>query len=318
MRSASKTWIKAGGAVAASAALVMPLTASPAGAATAAATQLNGSWAPFDRCPVDAPAMLAADGDTDVPLCVTSTSPNGSIKLGNTEATTGSTNLQFGVIQHPAEGTYTVVPPAAGSLITGKTTIPGGLLGIMCPSNVPVVSAVCGQITNATLNKVTATVESAGTPTDFSLVAGISSGPIVKLPVKIRLENPLLGSNCYIGSSSNPVLLRPGNISAPSFAASRFDADGTPDQDEGSLIQIALSGAAQGDSQFSVPKAAGCGLGGLLSWAIDLKVGLPAAAGSSNLVLNDAKTYTAGLTAPGLSVPDAGKELSESWHSAVK
>ena len=65
MRSASKTWIKAAGAVTASAALVMPLTASPAGAATTAATQLNGGWAPFDRCPVDAPAMLAADGDGD-------------------------------------------------------------------------------------------------------------------------------------------------------------------------------------------------------------------------------------------------------------
>ncbi|MFE4212912.1 hypothetical protein [Streptomyces sp. NPDC056844] len=317
MRPVSTTWIKAGGAVAASAALVMPLTATPAGAATAAA-QLNGSWAPFDRCPVDAPAMLATDGDTDVPLCVTSTSPNGTIKLGNTTATTGSTNLQFGVIQHPAEGTYTVVPPAAGSIISGKTTIPGGLLGIMCPSNVPVVSAVCGQITDATLNKVTATVESAGTPTDFSLVAGISSGPIVKLPVKIRLENPLLGSNCYIGSSSNPVLLRPGNISAPTMAASRFNGDGSANPDEGALIRIALSGAAQGDSQFSVPKASGCGLGGLLSWAIDLKVGLPAAAGSNNLVLNDAKTYTAGLTAPGVSVPNAGKELAASWHSAVK
>ncbi|MFD9807041.1 hypothetical protein ACFWZZ_23190 [[Kitasatospora] papulosa] len=317
MRPASKTWIKAAGAVAASAALVMPLTATPAGAATAAA-QLNGSWAPFDRCPVDAPAMLATDGDVDVPLCVTSTSPSGTIKLGNVTATTGSTNLQFGVVQHPAEGTYTVVPPAAGSIVSGKTTIPGGLLGIMCPSNVPVVSAVCGQITNATLNKVTATVESAGTPTEFSLVAGISSGPIVKLPVKIRLQNPLLGSNCYIGSSSNPVLLRPGNLSAPGISASRFNADGSENPDEGSMIQIALSGAAQGDSQFSVPKASGCGLGGILSWAIDLKVGLPAAAGSNNLVLNDAKTYTAGLTAPGLSVPDAGKELAEGWHSAVK
>ncbi|MCM2410441.1 MULTISPECIES: hypothetical protein [unclassified Streptomyces] len=317
MRPAPKTWIKAAGATVASAALIMPLSASPAGAA-AAATQLNGGWAPFDRCPVDAGAMLATDGDTDVPLCVSSSSPNGTIKLGNVTATTGSTNLQFGVIQHPAEGTYTVVPPAAGSIISGKTTIPGGLLGIMCPSNVPVISAVCGQITDATLNKVTATVESAGTPTDFSLVAGISSGPIVSLPVKIRLDNPLLGSKCYIGSNSAPVVLHPGNLSAPTLAATRYNGDGSANADEGSIIQLGLTGAAQGDSQFSVPKANGCGLGGILSWAIDLKVGLPAGAGSNNLVLNDAKTYTAGLTAPGLSVPNAGKELAQAWHSAVK
>ncbi|MFD3652992.1 hypothetical protein [Streptomyces sp. NPDC058620] len=316
MRPATKTWTKGAFAVAASAALVMPLAATPAGAATAAA-QLNGGWAPFDRCPVDAPAMLAADGDTNVPLCVTSVSPNGSIKLGNTTATTGSTNMQFGVIQHPAEGTYTVVPPAAGSLVSGETTIPGGLLGIMCPSNIPVVSAVCGQITNATLNKVTATVVSAGAPTEFSLVAGITSGPIVRLPVRIHLENPLLGSNCYIGTNSAPVVLRPGNASAPTLGVNRFDGDGTANQDEGSMIGFALTGAAQGDSTFAVPKATGCGLAGLLSWAIDLKVGLPAASGSNKLVLNDAKTYTAGLTAPGLVTPNAGKVLSDNWHSAV-
>ncbi|CAM5718472.1 hypothetical protein SALBM217S_01688 [Streptomyces griseoloalbus] len=32
------------------------------GTATAADPALNGEWAPFTRCPVDAPAMLAADG----------------------------------------------------------------------------------------------------------------------------------------------------------------------------------------------------------------------------------------------------------------
>ncbi|WP_327707736.1 hypothetical protein OG912_01185 [Streptomyces sp. NBC_00464] len=317
MRSVSKNWIKGSAAVAASAALVMPLAATPAGAATAAA-QLNGAWAPFDRCPVDNPAMLATDGETDIPLCVTSASPNGSIKLGNTTATTGSTNLQFGVIQHPAQGTYTVVPPPAGSIISGETTIPGGLLGIMCPSNVPVVSAVCGQITNATLNKVTATVESAGTPSDFSLVAGMSSGPIVKLPIRIRLDNPLLGSKCYLGTNSNPILLNPGNLSAPSLGVTRFDGDGTANQEEGSMIKFGLTGAAQGDSTFAVPKASGCGLVGTLSWAIDLKVGLPAASGTNNLVLNNAETSTAGLAAPGIVVPNAGKLLAENWHSAVK
>ncbi|THA79510.1 hypothetical protein E6R60_03110 [Streptomyces sp. A0642] len=316
MRPVPKSWRKGLFAAATAAAVVVPVAASPAGATTAA-TQLNGSWAPFSRCPVDNPAMLATDGEDEIALCVTSTSPNGTIKLGNTTATTGATNLQFGVIQHPAEGTYTVVPPAGGSIISGATTIPGGLLGLACPSNIPIVSGICRQITDASLNKVTATVESAGTPTDFDLVAGLSSGPIVSLPVRIHLENPFLGSNCYLGSASNPIVLHPGNLSAPTLGVTLFDPDGATNPD-GSLLQISLTGAAQGDSTFSVPKSSGCGLGGILNGVLDLKTGLPAASGKNNLVLNNASTYTAGLSAPGLVVPDAGKILSQNWHAGVK
>ncbi|MDP5316556.1 hypothetical protein P8A21_34930 [Streptomyces poriferorum] len=316
MRPVLKSWRTGLLAAAATAALVVPVIASPAGAA-AAAPQLNGNWAPFNRCPVDAPAMLATDGDSEIALCVTSTSPSGTIKLGNTTATTGATNLQFGVVQHPAEGTYSVVPPAAGSIISDRTTIPGGLIGLMCPSDIPFVTSICNQITNGTLNKVTATVESAGAPKDFDLVAGLSSGPIVSLPIRIHLENPFLGSGCYLGSSSNPIVLHPGNLSQPELGVTLFDPNGATNP-EGSLIQFALTGASQGDSTFSVPKSSGCGLGGLLNGVLDLKTGLPAGSGKNNLVLNNASTYTVGLTAPGAVVPDAGKILSDNWHSAVK
>ena len=31
-------------------------------------------------------------------------------------------------------------------------------------------------------------------------------GVALKLPVKVHLENPFLGSSCYVGSSSNPII----------------------------------------------------------------------------------------------------------------
>ncbi|MET8572445.1 hypothetical protein [Streptomyces sp. NPDC004783] len=288
------------------------------GTATAAAAVPNGEWAPFTRCPVDAPAMLAADGLTRTPQCVVSSSPSGSIKLGKTTVTTGRTNLQIGVVQN-SDGTSSVVAPAGGALVADSATVPGGLLGLMCPSNIPVVTAICEQLDDSSLNKITATVESVGTPYAFDQTAGIlTDQPIVAIPVRIHLENPFLGSKCYIGTADNPVVLRPENRQFPEFGMSFFRGDGTA-ADDGEMSRISLTGATQNDSTFTVPGASGCGLGlfGLIDAAVNAKTGLPSASGNNSLTLNDTRTYLAGLNAPGTFAPDAGKRLSQNWHSAV-
>ncbi|MGW8761047.1 hypothetical protein ACWGN5_00965 [Streptomyces sp. NPDC055815] len=288
------------------------------GTATAATPQLNGDWAPFDRCPVDAPAVLAADGLDKSPQCVSSSSAGGSIKLGNTTVVTGRTNLQFAVIQN-ADGTNTVVPPPAGALIADPATVPGGLLGLMCPSDIPFITDICRQLSDANLNKITATMESVGTPSDFDQIAGVLTDmPIVTVPVRIHLENPFLGSNCYIGTKSNPILLHPSNKTAPDFSVERYSGDGTPNE-EGDMSRLNLLGSTQVDTTFAVPGASGCGLGlGLVNGAVNLKTGLPAAAGRNSLTLNNTQTYLTGLYAPGVLAPDAGKVFSQNWHSAVR
>ncbi|MFF8096379.1 hypothetical protein [Streptomyces sp. NPDC016675] len=290
------------------------------GTATAAAAAVpNGEWAPFTRCPVDAPAMLAADGLARTPQCVVSTSPSGSIKLGKTTVTTGRTNLQIGVVQN-SDGTSTVVAPAGGALVADSATVPGGLLGLMCPSNIPAITAICEQLSNSTLNKITATVESVGAPYDFDQTAGIlTDQPIVAIPVRIHLENPFLGSKCYIGTATKPIVLRPENRQFPEFGMSFFRGDGTVAED-GEMSRINLTGATQNDSSFAVPGASGCGLGlfGLIDAAVNAKTGLPSAAGNNSLTLNNAQTHLAGLNAPGTVAPDAGKHLSRNWHSAVE
>lgn len=295
----------------------IPLSTSPASAASA--QEMSGNWAPFTRCPVDDPAMLAADGKTEIAICVASHSTSGSIKLGNTEATTTANDLQFGVVRNTATGASTIVAPEGGALVGAPTEIPGGLLGLMCPADVPVVSGICNQLTDISLNRVVATVEPAGTPRNFDLTAGMQSGkPIVDIPVRIRLQNTFLGSKCYIGTTSNPVVLRPQNLTAPALASQRFGPDGAADS-LGFLNRVALTGNDQGDAAFAVPGTSGCGPLGLgeLNWAVNLKTSLPSAAGNNNLVLNDAATYTAGLAAPGSSVPDAGRLLAENWHAGV-
>ncbi|MER5634351.1 hypothetical protein CP967_02655 [Streptomyces nitrosporeus] len=285
------------------------------GTATAA-TQLNGHWAPFDRCPVDAPAMLAADGVETVATCIASSSAGGSIKLGNTEVVTGSTDLQLGVLQR-SDGTTSLVAPAEGALVADSATVPGGLLGLMCPSNIPVVSAVCASITNADLNRITATIEPAGAPRDFNMGAAFTTDvPILTLPVRVHLKNPLLGDKCYLGTTADPILLKPKNVTAPSLSLQQFAGDGTPD-DSGEMGRYTFAGADQADTAFAVPGASGCGAG-LLNWAVNLKTGLPSASGNNNVVLNDASTYFASPYAPASLAPDEGKALSRFWHSAVR
>ncbi|MFD6359990.1 hypothetical protein ACFWFX_09060 [Streptomyces roseolus] len=288
------------------------------GTATAATPVLNGGWAPSTRCPVDAAPMISADGLDTSPQCVVSYSLSGSIKLGNTTVPTGKTNLQIGVVQN-ADGTNSVVAPAGGALIADSATVPGGLMGLMCPSDIPFVTDICRKLSDANLNKITATMESVGTPSEFDQIAGVlTDQPIVTIPVRIRLQNPFLGDNCYIGSKSNPILLRPKNLTAPGFGATRFDGDGTA-AEEGEMSRLDLLGATQYDDGFSVPGASGCGLGwfGIIDAAVNLKTGLPSGAGKNKLLLNDTQTHLTGLFAPGVLAPDAGKVFSRNWHSAV-
>ncbi|PCG83752.1 hypothetical protein CIB93_22760 [Streptomyces sp. WZ.A104] len=283
------------------------------GSATAA-TQLNGDWAPFDRCPVDAPAMLAADGIDAIATCIASGSVTGSITLGKSHVTTGTTDLQLGVIQR-SDGTTSLVAPPEGALTADPAEIPGGLLGLMCPSGIPLVSVICRQLTDNDLNRVTATIEPAGAPRDFNMSAAFSTGePILTIPVRIHLKNPFLGDKCYIGTTADPVLLKPQNLNAPSISLQRFAADGTRD-DAGEMGRYTFAGADQGDADFAVPGASGCGAG-LLDWAVNLKTGLPSAAGKNSVTLDDTSTYFGSPYDPAGLAPNEGRKLSEFWHSA--
>jgi hypothetical protein len=291
------------------AALALFLPASGA----SAATTLKGDWAPFNRCPVENSAMLAADGSSELAFCLASDSPSGSITLGNLTVSSGDVNLQAGVLENTSTGAFTVVSPSGGALVAAPVQVPGGLLGLVCPSSVPVVSAVCAGITSSALNTITAVVQPAGSPSGFSLAAGLSEGvPIITVPVKIQLQNPLLGSNCYVGSNSNPILLTPENLTAPNISAEFFDANGTPDP-SGVMESIVSTGGTEGAGSAAIPGATGCGLLGALDLAVDLKVGLPSPAGKSSFTLDNASSFFAGLTSPGAN---DGKLLAQYWNSA--
>ena len=249
-----------------------------------------GAWTPFNRCPVDDPAMLATDGVNLVSICLASNSTHGSIQIGLLPpTTTGNSNLQGGLIGNLNTGEFTFIPPAGGALV--------------------------GDPVNVTVGSVsaTATIESAGTPTDFDLFAGLSLGaPILTLPTKIHLTNgsPVdLGPTCFIGSDMDPMVLHPANIdiSGAMLSLESFDPDGTLNPN-GPLAELVVSGTIQGDSIFAVPVSQGCQG---LEPVINALLGLPSPSGMNVLVLDDASSA---LALP--QVPLTGQQFADAWHTA--
>jgi len=298
----------------ATAAVLIPLSA--ASASVHQSVRLNGGWAPFNRCPVTSTAMLQADGVNETPLCVASSSASGTIKIGNLAPSTSQSDLQFGLISSSAG--FTIIPPQQGAVQSAPVRQPGGLSGMLCPSTKPPLRALCKTLAHdRNLNKVIATLGSAGAPSDFNLAAGLSKGiPIVTLPVKIHLQNPLLGTRCYIGTNANPIVLHPENATNPVVQSESFDGNGTPDP-TGVMFAIFSNGGTQQDTSFSVPAATGCGAGGRFDGPINLKGGLPSPARQNSLVLTNASAFLTGLSDPAAAAPNAGADLSNFWHSAI-
>jgi hypothetical protein len=296
----------------AGAVVVLAAVAAPA---AASAGTLAGEWASFSGCPVDAPSMLAADGATVIAACLGGGAPDGSITMGGTTMSVGAVRLQFGALNQG--GTYSLVQPASGGLSGDPITVPGGLLGLMCPSDIPVISQICDAVVGSPLNKVTATLEPAGPATDFNLTAAVSTGtPIMTLPVKIHLQNPFLDSNCYIGSNSEPMVLKVANQTRPAAKFGRFDADGTPNP-AGEMNYTDLSGANVADTTFAVPAARSCGLFGLIDSVVNARQGLPSPSGSNSLTLNGTGFRLGGFANPRAFAPTEGRQLAARWHAAA-
>jgi hypothetical protein len=278
-----------------------------ASAASATATTLSAPWTPYTNCPVNEPAML--EGPAGNYGCVQSSSPSGTFKIGQTVVTTGNTELQFGLV---GSGPSATVVPATGgrTLVAAPAEVPGGLIGLMCPSNVLLVSQLCELATKNGLNGITAKVELAGTPSHFDFGAGLRTGePVITLPVKLHLENPLLGSSCYIGSDSEPIVLRPETTKVGGKHTTIKEYSGF------NILFSTVNGSTLGDSTFAVPGANGCGglLAAVVDAAIDLKQGLPSASGNNDLVMNEA---TANATLVIYGKP-TGQQFAAAWNAAV-
>jgi hypothetical protein len=173
-----------------------------------------------------------------------------------------------GALREP-EGTF-IPPRGTNGFFAEPVRVPGGLLGFELPFE---------------FEKVTATAELAGTPEQIIIRPGDQT---ISMPLKVRLSNPLIGRNCHIGSNRNPVRLNliPGTTSPPPPNRPITGRFGTIEFIPPNLL-ISREGIDV-ENSFSIPGAQECG--GLLeinNVLVDLKLGLPSAAGNNTAIINN-------------------------------
>jgi hypothetical protein len=263
----------------------------PASQALAASHHPTGEFASFGECPLSHPALGA---------CVFSESNGGFFQVGKKTVPLKNPVILQGGLEFNEKGESTFVGAENGETLS-KTPqpVPGGLLGIEAPKSWP---KFLQDLFNETINKgftgVTATVELAGPASSVKINTVnllIESGTALSLPTKIKLDNPFLGSNCYIGSNSKPVVIdfTTGETSPPPPNKPIHGSAGTLTVNETATL-ITLSGGSLVNNSFAAPGASGCG--GLFSFLIDpfvnSLIGLPSPAGTNAAVL-EGKLQTA-------------------------
>jgi len=259
--------------------------------ATSASAALTGEYARFATCPLSNP---------EVGTCLYAETRSGSFTIGNKAVPIKNpVVLKGGLIPPPAESnTSTLVAPTDG-VVLSKTPqpVPGGLLGVTAPTWWP---QILRDLFNETINNgftgVTSTLELAGPPSSVKvslLAAFTGNGTAISMPVKVKLSNPFLGNNCYIGSNSNPIKLNltAGTTSPPPPNQPITGSTGVPELLQEGLLAVTNNRLV--DNAFAAPGANGCG-GILFSWAVDpfvnSIVGVPSPAGTNTAIL-EGTTY---------------------------
>lgn len=286
-----KTLLSAAAAVTLAAGLAAP---------TASAGTPSGPYAMFRFCPYTHP---------NVNSCVLNTTTSGSLTIGSTVMPIDKPIvLQGGVENLGPSPLYDAV--GAPTLDSPPGKVPGGLLGIMNPApNWPLPLWVLFWTIVNTANDVNATIEPVATiqtnfgnalfpPTDGS------DPTVATLAVRVKLDNPFLGNSCYIGSAQNPIILKlqagTTNPPLPNLPISGNPGTATTiiTDEENFIGYLQIDGNTLVDNAFAVPAAKGCGnvalglpivtelLDALVSGAVNLKVGLPSAAGNNTAIMS--------------------------------
>lgn len=263
----------------------------------AAALAHTGDFAKFNQCP---------SKTAGVEHCLLSETSSGEIVLGNKKTPIEHTvTLQGGYDEANEETGISAFVGASNGETLSKTpqNVPGGLLGIVPPeSSPPLVKLLSKYFFENKLTGVNATLELAKPASeiqisDFNLVN--EEGVALKLPVKVHLENPFLGSKCYVGSSSSPIIwnLTTGktNPLSPNTPISGFSGH-VKTKDELRIVEITENSLVE--NAWAAPSAEGCG--GILSFLVDpvinTMIGLPAGDGHNTAILNNT-IWTATATA---------------------
>jgi len=254
-----------------------------------ASAKLTGDFTQFSQCPYE---------NLEVKKCLYSETTGGEVVLGSKKVPIVNPAYLQGGFGRPNEETGVSKFFGAkngDTLSKSPQPVPGGLAGLVNCKEISnlVLRVTCEATFENGLTGVDSTLELAKPAGDIQInenALGEEIGVALKLPLRIHLENPLLGGECYVGSSSSPVIweLTTGITTPPSPNKSIQGYSGDLLLlEEGSVLR--LDNAVLVDNAWAAPAASGCG--GLFSFILDPIVnassGLPSAAGKNTAILKN-------------------------------
>jgi hypothetical protein len=268
----------------ASALVAMLAIASPA---LATEHHPTGEFAPFAQCPLSNP---------EVQQCIVAESSSGEFVVGKKTVPIEHTITLQGGIHEAVTGAQTFYGAENGDTISKtEQTVPGGLLGIVAPKTWPEwLQKWFNEFINKGFTGLTETTELAKPATDITInthnLLG-EKGVALGLPVKVKLNNILLGKECYIGSEAEPINLEltTGTTTPPEGETPNKPikgAKGTISFNK-EFTLITLSGGSLVDNTFSAPGVSGCGegLSAYVDPLVDSILGTPSPSGYNTAIL---------------------------------
>jgi hypothetical protein len=294
------------------AALIAPLGALGIASPTVAmaAKEPTGPYAVFKDCP-----RFTAG----VEFCQYSQITGGVVTLNRLSVPIVNTITWQGGISETSTGVETFIEAINGETFSREPqSVPGGLSSLIDCNEITghgfqdrTRRGLCeGLLEHSWWQGVNETTELAEPTSDVGLnrLAAAEGGIALSLPVRFHLESPLLGRDCYIGSSTEPIVfnLTWGTTSPPPPITPISGHFPTLEiLEEGALLHIV--GISSVDNTFAVPAATGCGgpFAFLIDPLINSKVGLPSPAGN-NTVIHNGYDYLA--TVPNVIKSETGEE----------
>jgi hypothetical protein len=261
--------------------------------ASSAMAAPKGEYAVFAECPTSNPALAA---------CLVARAESGSVQFGTeTVPVVNTQTLQGGFTENEETGAQTFVGAANGNTLT-KTPqkVPGGLSGLVNCTEIKESKArkACEEVFENKLTGVYATIELAAPASSIGLNEAAlfeEMGTALLLPIKVKIENPLLGSTCYLGSNSAPIITE---LTSGTSGSLKGKLGTVGSRAEGEIAVITEDSLV--NNTVSVPGAKGCG-GSLFEAALDpivnARLGIPAGKGKNKVTLNGTLEQTSAAAA---------------------
>lgn len=259
------------------------------GLASGASAKLTGEFTRFQQCPYTS--------FPEVRRCLLSETVGGTVVMGSkTVPVVNTQTLQGGLSVADENGVRTMFA-AKNGITLSKTPqpLPGGLAGLVKCQEIGIgfIREACKAVFENGVTGVNSYLELAKPASAVKVNENALAeelGIALEMPIKIRLENPFLGSECYVGSNSSPIIwkLTSGTTAPPAPNKPITGDAGELDLfEEGSVLR--LKNAVLVDNSWAAPSANGCG--GIFSFIINGIVnsssGLPAKAGTNSTTLKN-------------------------------